>query len=302
MSLIKCPECGHEVSSKAEMCPHCGVKIAGNVKRCPICQRTVLMEATQCPHCQTHFERPAEILLEPGAEPSDTATTIVTATNAVTSNDSQSPTPAEESQEPYRTVPAGPSVPPKKGMPWYLLLFIIVIVALGAYLYWDNFQQRRYSEEKAFELLRECNDPLNFEDFIARYPNSSHLDEVRAKLNELRQEDVVWSAVAKSNNVAELNGFIQSHPHSPFVKIAYHKIDSLDWREAEKAGTTAAYDKYIAAHEAGEYITEAFEARNAAKEREERARRDSIAAARAMADSIQGTPEAVGIDEIFGAE
>jgi hypothetical protein len=260
------------------------------------------MEATQCPHCQTHFERPAEILLEPGAEPSDTATTIVTPTNAVTSNDSQPPTLAEESQEPYCTVPAGPSVPPKKGMPWYLLLFIIVIVALGAYLYWDNFQQRRYSEEKAFELLRECNDPLNFEDFIARYPNSSHLDEVRAKLNELRQEDVVWSAVAKSNNVAELNGFIQSHPHSPFVKIAYHKIDSLDWREAEKAGTTAAYDKYIAAHEAGEYITEAFEARNAAKEREERARRDSIAAARALADSIQGTPEAVGIDEIFGAE
>ena len=302
MSLIKCPECGQEVSSKAETCPHCGVKIAGNVKRCPICQRTVLMEATQCPHCQTHFELPTEIMLEPGAETAETTTTNVTSTNALTSNDSQPPTPTEENQEPYRTDPVGPSAPPKKGMPWYLLLFIIVIVALGAYLYWDNFQQRRYSEEKAFELLRDCNDPLNFEDFIARYPNSSHLEEVRTKLNELRQEDVVWSAVAKSNNVAELNGFIQSHPHSPFVKIALHKIDSLDWREAEKAGTSAAFDKYIANHDAGEFITEAYEARQAALEREERARRDSIAAARALADSSVVTPEAVGIDEIFGAE
>lgn len=28
MSLIKCKECGKEVSSEAEVCPHCGVKVA----------------------------------------------------------------------------------------------------------------------------------------------------------------------------------------------------------------------------------------------------------------------------------
>ena len=27
--LIKCPECGHEVSSQAPVCPHCGIEIAG---------------------------------------------------------------------------------------------------------------------------------------------------------------------------------------------------------------------------------------------------------------------------------
>jgi hypothetical protein len=31
MAIIKCPECGHEVSDKAPFCPNCGVKIAGNV-------------------------------------------------------------------------------------------------------------------------------------------------------------------------------------------------------------------------------------------------------------------------------
>ncbi len=30
--LIKCPECGHEVSDKAETCPHCGIAIAGKKK------------------------------------------------------------------------------------------------------------------------------------------------------------------------------------------------------------------------------------------------------------------------------
>ena len=31
MSLMKCPECGQQVSDKADFCPHCGRKIAGYV-------------------------------------------------------------------------------------------------------------------------------------------------------------------------------------------------------------------------------------------------------------------------------
>lgn len=31
MALITCPECGNQVSDKAEICPHCGIKIAGNI-------------------------------------------------------------------------------------------------------------------------------------------------------------------------------------------------------------------------------------------------------------------------------
>lgn len=31
MALIICPECGNQVSNKAEICPHCGIKIAGNI-------------------------------------------------------------------------------------------------------------------------------------------------------------------------------------------------------------------------------------------------------------------------------
>lgn len=33
MSIIKCPECGHQVSDKAPVCPNCGVEIAGKIKK-----------------------------------------------------------------------------------------------------------------------------------------------------------------------------------------------------------------------------------------------------------------------------
>lgn len=38
MALITCPECGNQVSDKAEICPHCGIKIAGNT---PLLQNTL---------------------------------------------------------------------------------------------------------------------------------------------------------------------------------------------------------------------------------------------------------------------
>lgn len=285
MSIIKCPECGHNVSSKAEQCPQCGVKIAGNLKRCPVCQSTMLMDASSCPHCHTRLE--VETEMKHSEEDALSKDSTTTGTAVTSSTEASIATDVSDSQEATRfTAAEATTASTQKSIPWYLLLFIIVIVALGAYLYWDTYQQRRSSEEKAFELLHDCNDPLNFEDFIARYPNSDYLDEVRAMLRELQKEEAVWEVVAQSANVESLKNFIQTHPQSPFIKVALHKIDSLDWREADRKGSSAAYDTYILHHDAGEYITEAYSARDAAREREERSRRDSIAAAQAEADSL----------------
>lgn len=32
MAIIKCPECGHQVSDHAKTCPNCGIEIEGNIK------------------------------------------------------------------------------------------------------------------------------------------------------------------------------------------------------------------------------------------------------------------------------
>ena len=41
MALIKCSECGKDVSDKADACPHCGCPAnATDVPRCPNCNST----------------------------------------------------------------------------------------------------------------------------------------------------------------------------------------------------------------------------------------------------------------------
>ena len=77
MSVIKCPECGQEVSTKADVCPHCGVAIKGNLKRCPKCNTIMLKEEEECPQCHAHFV----------AEKAETT----------------APTPADRPQEPQKT-------------------------------------------------------------------------------------------------------------------------------------------------------------------------------------------------------
>ena len=47
MALIKCPECGQEISDKAANCPHCGVQIFA----CPECGQVSAGNPRVCPKC-----------------------------------------------------------------------------------------------------------------------------------------------------------------------------------------------------------------------------------------------------------
>lgn len=49
--IIKCPECGHQVSDKAPLCPSCGIEIAGHILKCSNCGEIYLREEGSCPNC-----------------------------------------------------------------------------------------------------------------------------------------------------------------------------------------------------------------------------------------------------------
>lgn len=49
MALIKCKECGEEISSNAKVCPHCGYK--NEVSVCPECGKEINEIDTNCPAC-----------------------------------------------------------------------------------------------------------------------------------------------------------------------------------------------------------------------------------------------------------
>lgn len=54
MALMKCPECGKEVSDKAAVCPNCGVEIApAEVKAiiCPECGSEINPAQNICKNC-----------------------------------------------------------------------------------------------------------------------------------------------------------------------------------------------------------------------------------------------------------
>lgn len=53
-NLIKCPECGKEISSKAKRCVHCGnvfVETKSQTRRCTDCGREIPSDVMECPFC-----------------------------------------------------------------------------------------------------------------------------------------------------------------------------------------------------------------------------------------------------------
>ena len=53
MAIIKCPECGHQISDKAPVCPSCGVEIAGKIIKCTNCGEIYFNNLEMCPNCHT---------------------------------------------------------------------------------------------------------------------------------------------------------------------------------------------------------------------------------------------------------
>ena len=53
MALIKCPECGKEISDKAEKCPHCGKILQTKQKNiiCPECKEILNENEKVCHKC-----------------------------------------------------------------------------------------------------------------------------------------------------------------------------------------------------------------------------------------------------------
>lgn len=55
MALIKCDECGKQVSDKASACPHCGAPV--EIIKCVECKKTFNKNLKSCPHCGAPVEK-----------------------------------------------------------------------------------------------------------------------------------------------------------------------------------------------------------------------------------------------------
>lgn len=175
------------------------------------------------------------------------------------------------SQEPHATAAtyghpngaAQPPLPPHKSKKWlYWVLPLIIVVVLGAaggaYYYYNSAQ----SEETAYSTLLGNENVQDYEDYLKRFPNGDHAEEVRQRLQQLKTMYADWTSIQSSEYASDFERFKSQYPASQLVKQCDLKIDSLDWVTALKLNTPEAMAEYMDKHPEGRYYSEASVAQN----------------------------------------
>ncbi len=223
MSIIKCPECGQQVSTMAGTCPKCGVQIAGKIKKCPKCDNYSFNNLKECPNCSHKFEE-----------------------NPV----------AESVGEPVVQTKAVKEIKKKRIWPYFIAFpLCIIIVCFGVYY----LRQREAIQKELmdFQRLEKVSNPELLKQFLCDYPNSPHYTEVQKRITILTEEKELWEKVLKSKDREVLNQFILEHPQSNKRRICEDLIDSIDWTTAKNQENDEAIENYLTEHPNGKYVEEA---------------------------------------------
>ncbi|SUB79243.1 Predicted membrane protein [Segatella buccae] len=255
MAIIKCPECGHQISDKAPVCPNCGVEIAGKVTQCPNCGEIYFRNEDSCPNCH----RPTTARRQE-TQPTEAVPTVAEV--------SSSPTPPP----PPTSRPAGPATdeapnhttdntPKKKSHAALIAAFIIALAICGVCFYFYN-QAKDNKEHEAYEYAMTSNDPMVLQSYLDTYRADApeeHIDSIQSHLAMLRQQDQEWTNVLVSGSKAALEDYLAKHPDTPHRGEINNKLDSLDWVDAQRQNTVDAYQEYLNSHPEGAHIDEAAE-------------------------------------------
>lgn len=237
MAIIKCPECGHQISDKASTCPVCGVKIENNIIKCPHCGNVYLKDQPTCPVCHqsplastTATQQPA-IPVQPQIQPSQSA--------------------AAEQQAPQKS---------NKNKIIAIIIAVAIIIA-GGYWYASSMNSPHGDEETAYVNAMNSNDPAVLQDYLDSFKDApqEHIDSIQAHLEILKMNDTEWANALISNSKSALQQYIDNHPNSLHKTEALHKIDSIDWAQCSRLNSSEAYQAYLAEHSEGEHIVEAQE-------------------------------------------
>lgn len=264
MAIIKCPECGRQISDKAPVCPNCGVEIAGKIIKCPQCGEIYFRDQEMCPNCH-HMTRTSG---QVGYGDTTSAPSKPTATpQAVTTNSNDA---SASRQQATTGRPTPPPITPKKEPSTQaakakkkshgplIVAFIIALAICGVCFYFYS-NAKSNKEEESYEFAMKSDDPLVLQTYLDnnRDAPADHIQAVTARLEELKRQDTDWTNAVVSGSKAALEEYLAKHPDSEHKVEAVHKIDSLDWVDASNKNTVEALQAYLDAHDEGEHVDEA---------------------------------------------
>lgn len=283
MAIIRCPECGHDISDKAPFCPSCGVAIAGRVTRCPECGKVYFSDLSECPNCHhiTSVLRPAQPeTTDNGTNCQNAGVGLVPAENTANKNDVSvlqaqvkervaKPRPMSIGQQSFSdnvrseaqvsVEPNEPKAHAKRNNKTILIVSVVIVAVIAGLCWWMAKSSESDKEKAAYEYAMTSKDPQVLQGFLDTYADApeAHRDSIEAHLEILKQVDQDWTNAVVSGSKSALQQYVETHPDSPFKAIALHKIDSIDWTSACGLNTVEAIEEYIEMHPDGERIDDA---------------------------------------------
>lgn len=262
--IIKCPECGHQVSDKAPICLSCGVQIAGHLVKCGHCGILYLKEDEHCPNCH-------RAALAQKEEPNEAKT--LTAQNSdqsfLTPTPQQPQSPNREKQsESKEEVIEGKVIntnqsiqkkekeEEKKNNHLALLVSFLLALLIGViliYFYKENIDANQSKQEITSEFQSDNIDEL--QKYLDENPNLplSESNRIKQKLELLRKGENEWRKVTSQNTFAAYKNYLDAHPETERKDEILSRMDDLAWKEAKATNTEEGYLNYKTRMPNGKY-------------------------------------------------
>lgn len=285
MAIIKCPECGHQISDKAPTCPSCGVEIAGKITKCPKCGEIYLSYQKLCPNC--YVPNPGLRDTDSSAsQPFAHSTAAPVAATVPPPSIAPRPIQPRSQQQPRLSTPTAPPPPPpatsqdstaqdkeaapkKQNRSIVILSFVFAVIVCGIlYYFYDNANKTK--EKEAYEYAMRSSSAMDLQSYLDIYKDApqEHIDSIQAHLSLIKQGDTDWTNALVSDSREALQAYLQKYPNSSHKQEAINKIDSIDWALAKSLDTVEGYQAYLDAHADGSHIEEAENALKKVKGRD----------------------------------
>ena len=282
--IIKCPECGHQVSDKAPICPSCGVEIAGHLIKCSYCGEIYLKEDAVCPNCHhsastDNSVNEDDVKTEPVKDDSqnngDYSESETSSVELVVSAESieeeprldGTPTqdtltiesPSNDTEVSTDDVIVKPESKNNNHTPLFVSLLIALVICAVLLFFYKRGNDNHEAEE--YKIALKSNNRQVMEQYLEDYPNAPliHINSINNLLKQTQQNNDEWGRVIQQNTIASYKAYLETHPNTPYKNEILKRVEELYWNEVVNQNTEAAYLGYREKYPKGIHVKEADE-------------------------------------------
>ena len=282
--IIKCPECGHQVSDKAPICPSCGVEIAGHLIKCSYCGEIYLKEDAVCPNCHhsastDNSVNEDDVKTEPVKDDSQnngdysevetSSVELVVSAESIEEEPRLDGTPTQDTltiESPSSDaevftddVIVKPESKNNNHTPLFVSLLIALVICAVLLFFYKRGNDNHEAEE--YKIALKSNNRQVMEQYLEDYPNAPliHINSIRDLLKQTQQNNDEWGRVIQQNTIASYKAYLETHPNTPYKNEILKRVEELYWNEVVNQNTEAAYLGYREKYPKGIHVKEADE-------------------------------------------